>query len=64
MKMNIENPQITMARQNILYEQYLAAQEKAVKSNSVTSNLKKMDLSRPMIDRIVKARSGCGGCGK
>ena len=65
LKMNIDDPRTTMTRQNIMYEQYLASQQKSVNQNSsVTSGLKKMDLSRSMIDRIVKARPGCGGCGK
>lgn len=63
MRMSIDDPKTNMARQSILYEQYLAGQQKPG-NTGVTASLKKMDLSSPMIDRIVKARQGCGGCGK
>ncbi len=62
-RMSIDDPKTNMARQNMLYEQYLANEQKPANTR-VISSLKKMDLSSPMIDRIVNARQGCGGCGK
>ena len=60
--MTLDNPKLNMERQNMQYSQYLANQQKPANSSVFPS--RRMDLTRPMIERVFKARQGCGGCGK
>jgi hypothetical protein len=55
--MTFDNPAQNAIRQNIMY-QYQQQQQKAVAPS------RRIDLARPMIDRVYKAKPGCSACGK
>ena len=58
----ISNPQANGIKQNFLFYQQQLQQQQA--KNNQGSRFGKMDLSNPMIQRVAKAPSGCGSCGK
>lgn len=60
--MVIDNPKTVMSQNNVAYINYIRSRNVNVSSNKGVVG-RKMDLSAPMLDRIVKARTGCGGCG-
>jgi hypothetical protein len=62
LSMVIDNPKMVMAQNNIAYLNSLRSRNVSTSSNKTIVG-RKMDLSTPMLDRIVKARTGCGGCG-
>ena len=63
--MTFDNPGQTAIRQNIIYQAQLRAQAQAQTASIPTGNAsKKIDLRRPMIDRVYKAKPGCSACGK
>jgi hypothetical protein len=55
--MTFDNPAQNAIRQNILYQHQQQNQRQAPPS-------RKIDLARPMIDRVYKAKPGCSACGK
>jgi len=55
--MTFDNPAQNAIRQNMMY-QYQHQQQKAVAPS------RRIDLARPMIDRVYKAKPGCSACGK
>ena len=55
--MTFDNPAQNEIRQNMMY-QYQQQQQKAVPPS------RRIDLARPMIDRVYKAKPGCSACGK
>ena len=57
--MAFDNPGQNAIRQNILYN----AQIQSQKATPYSGN-RKIDLARPMIDRVYKAKPGCSACGK
>ena len=57
--MAFDNPAQNAIRQNILYNAQTQSQKAIPYSGS-----KKIDLMRPMIDRVYKAKPGCSACGK
>jgi hypothetical protein len=57
--MVFDNPGQNAIRQNILYNAQIQSQ-KAIPYTGST----KIDLARPMIDRVYKAKPGCSACGK
>ena len=57
--MVFDNPGQNAIRQNILYN----AQMQSQKATPYTGSTK-IDLARPMIDRVYKAKPGCSACGK
>jgi hypothetical protein len=59
LNMVLENPKINAIKNNLAYLNSI----KNAKQESVSLSRNKMDLSRPMLDRVQKVKSGCGGCG-
>ena len=57
-KMNLENPNIGLARNLNNYSNIVN------QSNNVFSQPQSASLNSPMIGRIYKARPGCSACGK
>lgn len=55
--MTFDNPGQNAIRQSILYQQ-----QKQVQTTPPSS--RRIDLARPMIDRVYKAKPGCSACGK
>ena len=55
--MTFDNPGQNAIRQNILYQQQQRVQQAVPPS-------RRIDLARPMIDRVYKAKPGCSACGK
>ena len=55
--MTFDNPRQNAIRQSILYQQQQ-------KQNQAVPISRRIDLARPMIDRVYKAKPGCSACGK
>ena len=60
----IDNPKATIAKNNLLFYQQQLQQLQAQSQNSKGARFGKMDLSSAMIQRVARAPTGCGGCGK
>jgi len=60
----IDNPKTSNLRNNILYLQQLQQSQLQQSQNNKNTRFGKMDLSSAMIQRVAKAPTGCGGCGK
>jgi hypothetical protein len=58
LNMTLDNPRLTAMKNNLAFINSI----KNEKTNHVVPGTK-MDLGRPMIDRVLKVKSGCGGCG-
>ena len=57
--MTFDNPAQNAIRQNIIYQyQQQLQQQKAVPPS------KRIDLAKPMVERVYKAKPGCSACGK
>lgn len=62
----IDNPKATIAKNNLLFyqQQLQQLQSQAQSQNNKGARFGKMDLSSAMIQRVARAPTGCGGCGK
>ena len=63
----IDNPKTNILRNNIMFYQQQMQQAQAqaqAQSNPNGTRFGKMDLSSAMIQRVARAPTGCGGCGK
>ena len=60
----IDNPKATIAKNNFLFYQQQLQQLKSQSQNNKGVQFGKMDLSSAMIQRVARAPTGCGGCGK
>jgi hypothetical protein len=59
LNMTLDNPRMTAMKNNL-------ALLNSIKNEKQSNNIfpgKQMDLGKPMLDRVIKVRSGCGGCG-
>lgn len=62
--MTFDNPGQNTFRQNYLsYQTQLQLQKQQQQQRPVALN-RKADLTRPMVDRVYKAKPGCSACGK
>jgi hypothetical protein len=59
MRMQIDNPNARLAREQAMYRAHLSAQRAAA-----TAPPKPSHLNAPMVDRVHKAKPGCSACGK
>lgn len=61
----IDNPKANILRNNVLfYQQQLQQIQQSQTQNDKGARFGKMDLSTAMIQRVARAPTGCGGCGK
>ena len=61
--LSFDNPQSNLAKQQLMY----AYQQQITKTQNVSNgngNGNRNGLTGSMIDRVYKARPGCGACGK
>lgn len=59
----IDNPKTNILRNNVLFYQQQLQQLQQTQNNK-GARFGKMDLSSAMIQRVARAPTGCGGCGK
>jgi len=59
--MTFDNPAQNAIRQNMMYQYQ---QQKQQQQQKAVAPSRRIDLARPMIDRVYKAKPGCSACGK